>query len=84
MNNDSVHDIVDGYKTNSEHGYSSKEIESLLDTHFPDIDHKVFYEKLGVNTGMIENGVLLTYHCDIERTLNIIIEDRDMYPWEFD
>ena len=70
-------------KSKHELGYT---ISEVLDIIRPlKIHHKTFWKKFGVNTGAVDDdGQLLVYGCDIERTIHMCLEKRDMYEWEWD
>jgi hypothetical protein len=74
--------IVDKYPVKYEYGFTRNEIVSLLNEY--EIDHELFYNKLGVNTCMIIDNQTITYHCDIEKALYCALENRDQHPYEWD
>jgi hypothetical protein len=74
-------EIVNNYPTKYEHGFTSNEIQELLIDY--NINHDLFFENMGLNTSMIIDGEFITYHSDIKKTLNKIIDKRDMYSWQF-
>lgn len=50
------------------------------------INNPLFWKKFGVNTCVLDeqSGESLFYLCDIERTVRLIREKREMYSWEMD
>jgi hypothetical protein len=74
--------VVNEYPTKYEYGLTSIELSQLLLKY--NIDRKIFYEKLGVNTCMIIENQTINYHCDIEKALYCVLENRDQLPGEWD
>jgi hypothetical protein len=74
--------VIVTYKTKYDEGFTSDEITSLLKRY--KIDENKFYEALGVNTCMVIEGQTITYHCDVEKGLRCVIEDRDQNILEWD
>lgn len=74
--------FIDTYKTKHKEGFTGNEIEFILEKY--KIDKDKFYEALGVNTCMIIEGQIITYHCDVEKGLRCVIEDRDQNILEWD
>jgi hypothetical protein len=71
------------YPTKSKWGYNSREIEDLLEAFEVD-DTKRYYNLLGVNTGVIDDGESITYFTDILTALRAYKENRDLHPYEWD
>ena len=76
-----ISEVVNNFQTNYEEGFTNIEIQELLSEY--DINFDLFYENLGINTTMIIDGEFITYHSDIIKTLNRIIDKRDIYSWQF-
>jgi len=68
--------------TKHKEGYTSLEMNNLCDK--LGLDKPTFYDKLGVNTCMVINGEVITYHCDVELAVLLVIEDRDVTQSEWD
>lgn len=79
---DKAEKIVDTFHTKYEEGFNGEEIIRLLDEN--SVDKEVFFDKLGVNTGIIKCGCFLTYHCDIELALRCVFEGRNKRLGEWD
>jgi len=78
-----VKDLVYNTKTTCMYGFKPKEIEELL-KNFPNIKRGDFNRALGVNTCMMHDGEIVTYHSDIELALITLIEDREKHLYEWD
>ncbi len=76
-----ISEVVDNYPTKYKEGFTSNEIQELLIEYNINLD--LFFENMGINTCMIIDGEFITYHSDIKKTLNRIIDKRDMYSWQF-
>lgn len=74
--------FIDTYKTKHKEGFTGVEIQAILEKY--KIDNDKFYKALGVNTCMIIEGQFITYHCDVEKGLRCVIEDRDQNILEWD
>ena len=79
---DSITSTVNKYPTRSDYGFNPREIVTLLTEY--DINIDKFYDALGVNTCMIEEGQVITYHCDVAKALRCVIEDRQQTLEEWD
>ncbi len=59
-------------------GYTRDEIIEIAKIN--NIDEKLMFESLGVNTGVItEEGVFLTYHCDIKNAMYKIFTGKHLF-----
>ena len=74
--------IVDSYPTKHKMGFIGEETKALLVKY--KIDSEKFYIALGVNTCAIIDGEVITYHCDIEKGLRCVLEDRQQNIMEWD
>jgi hypothetical protein len=74
--------FINTYKTKHKEGFTGHEIVSILEKY--KIDKPKFYDALGVNTCMMIDGEIITYHCDVEKGLRCVIEDRDQNILEWD
>lgn len=80
----SVWDIVKEYPTKYKEGFTSIEVALLLLKHFPEVEIKQFYDKLGVHTAALIDGQSVTYHSDVELGIRCCLEKRDPNLFEFD
>ena len=81
---DTVRDIIHDYPTDSRYGFTAVEVGLMLTKHFPNINHKQFWEKFGVNTCMTVDGLTRYYHCDVELTVRLCLENREKKAHEWD
>jgi len=70
-------------KNKYKEGYTSLEIRELLNLN-PEIDSEKFFSALKGCTGMIKDGHMITYHCDVDLAIKCCLENRDPKPWEVD
>ena len=77
-----ITNVVNDFPVKYEHGFTTSEIKKLLTEY--DINEDTFYESLGINTCMVIDGQTITYHCDIEKALFCVVENRGQHPWEWD
>ena len=80
----SVERIVYDYPTGSTYGFTVVEVGLMLTEHFPTINHKQFWEKFGVNTCMIVDGLTRYYHCDVDLAVRLCLENREKKAHEWD
>lgn len=83
MNKKEIENLVYNYETKSEHGFNNHEIESIL-LNFPDINMDKFWSAMTGNTCMVEDNMVVNYHCDIYKAIVCGIENRDLTPYEWD
>lgn len=81
LNINNISEIVNNYPTKYEQGFTSNEIQELLFDY--NINFDLFFENMGLNTSSIIDGEFITHHSDIKKTLNRILDKRDMYSWQF-
>jgi len=74
--------VVDNYPTKHNIGFIGQEIKDLLEKY--KIDAEKFYVALGVNTCALIDGEAVTYHCDIEKGLRCVLENRQQNIIEWD
>lgn len=74
--------IVYKYKTKYENGFIKSEIDTLLEE--LNINENRFNKALGVNTCMVIDGEVITYHTDILKGLVCAIENREQNNLEWD
>ena len=77
-----VSDFVYEYDTKHKEGFTNKEITSLCEK--LSIDLEPFSKKLGVNTCMMIEGEIITYHCDVELAVRLCLENRERRLGEWD
>lgn len=77
-----ITNVVNNFPVKYEYGFTASEINTLLTEY--DLDENLFYQKLGVNTCMVIEGQTITYHCDIEKALFCLVENRDENFLEWD
>ena len=82
LNTKNITKIINNYPTKHKEGFTEEELNSLIKEY--NLDSEKFYTSLGINTCIIKEGEVLTYHYDIETTLHSMLENRDKYPWEWD
>ena len=66
MANKELQDLVYNYKTKYEEGFTDLEIKRLLIQ--LKIDEESFNKLLGVNTCMIKDNEIITYHSEVFKT----------------
>jgi hypothetical protein len=77
-----LEDFVYNYPTKHKQGFTGKEVLQFIEE--LKLDKDTFFDKLGVNTCMLVDGDVITYHRDILKGLLCVLENRDMYWYEFD
>ena len=70
------------YNTKYKVGFIKSEIEQLLEE--LNINERRFYKALGVNTCMLIDGEVITYHTDILKGVVCAIENREQNSLEWD
>lgn len=73
---------INNYPTKHKEGFTPQEMVNLCKE--LKLDYNTFVEKLGINTGMLKGGDMLTFHCDVELAIRLIRENRDARPYEWD
>lgn len=63
-------------------GYTRDEMKDIAKLY--SINEEKFFKVLGVHTGIMVKGVCLTFRHDVELTLDIILNNREMKSYEFD
>lgn len=77
-----IKDFVYSYKTKHKQGFTKTEIESLLEE--MNINEKRFYKALGINTCMVIEGEIITYHTDVLKSVICAVENRQQNIMEWD
>jgi formate dehydrogenase assembly factor FdhD len=77
-----IKDVVYNYKTKHEHGFTKTEIDNLLEE--LNINENRFNKALGVNTCMLIDGEVITYHTDVLKGVVCAIENREQNSLEWD
>jgi hypothetical protein len=70
------------YNTKYKEGFIKSEIEHFLEE--LNINERRFYKALGVNTCMLIDGEVITYHTDILKGVVCAIENREQNSLEWD
>jgi hypothetical protein len=77
-----LQDKVYNYNTKYSDGFIKDEIENLLEE--LNINEKRFNKALGVNTCMMIDGNVITYHSDILKGVVCALENREQNSLEWD
>lgn len=83
MTNKQIEKIVYDYPCNSGYGFNSLEIKDIL-SKFPTINMDKWYNAMMCNTGLVDDGEIITYHCDVLKGIICGVENRDLKIYEFD
>jgi hypothetical protein len=83
MTNQEIYELVHSYPCESKYGFNSSEIKDIL-SKFPDINLGQYFDAMMGNTGIVDGGLLITYHCDLILGLTCGIENRIPKIYEFD
>lgn len=79
-----VRERVYNFPTESEMGFTSKELETLT-AEFPDLDKDKYNSALrGVTCMANDKGEMITYHCDVYKAICCGIQKRDLKGFEWD
>lgn len=73
MDKQKLHDLVYSYKTKNFYGFSFAEIEEIKES-FPNLNEEKFTQAMRGHTGMIKDGVFITYKNDVYYSLLAAIE----------
>lgn len=80
-----IEELVDNFQTNSEYGFSPKEMQEIIDKVGRNlINEDKFNNALYGGTCMRIDGVIITYHCDVEKALRCALDSRDLTVGEWD
>ena len=79
---DAIDKLIYEYPTKNKQGFVHSKITKLITEH--NMDSDAFYKALGVNTCMIINGEVVTYHCDIAKAFRCVKENREQTLDEWD
>lgn len=77
-----IEKIVLKYKTKYKEGFIQSEIDDLLEK--LNVNEKRFNKAMGVNTCMVIDGNLITYHKDVLKGVVCAIENREQNIVEWD
>lgn len=74
--------VIDNYPTKHKHGFIRSEIDTLLKKY--KINTTKFNTNLGMNTCMIIDGDIITYHSDIELALKCTLRGtkKNVFEWD--
>lgn len=73
---------VKNFPTKYTDGFTNSEISSLLRE--LDVDRKQFDKMFGIQTGIMINGECVLFHLDVETTLALLSENRELNSFEWD
>jgi len=79
---ENLFDFISNYPTKHKQGFLPIETNEILERF--NIDKKLFYEKLGVNTCMVIEEQTVNFKSDIELALRCVLENRDKKIGEWD
>ena len=79
-----IEDILYGFKTKYQEGFTSSEIDDLLAKHFPSVKRDELNSNIGVVTYTSIDGETIIYGCDIVVALKCTISKRKQTVWECD
>jgi hypothetical protein len=82
LTSETLNEFIENYPTKHKEGFVGSEINDVLEKY--NIDKDKFYTALGINTAMVIGGEWITYHCDVEKGLRCVLEDRDQNYLEWD
>lgn len=82
MNRKEINEKVKNFPTKYTDGFTQGEIKSLLRE--LDIDEKKFNKAFGIQTGIMINGECVLFHSDVETTLVLLSENRELNSFEWD
>jgi|AntAceMinimDraft_4_1070372.scaffolds.fasta_scaffold80150_2 hypothetical protein len=78
-----VEKFINNYPTKYKEGFTDAEVNEMVKK-FPIINIEKFNSTLTGITCMKINDDILTYHCDLITALKCGLENRDMFPHEWD
>ena len=82
FNYQELKDTVYNYKTKHDSGFTREEQLRLCDE--LRVNKSIYLAKLGVNTGLLIGNECITYHCDVLKGLQCVLEDRELTVLEWD
>lgn len=77
-----LEDKVYNYPTKHEEGFMREEMQALVNE--MNLNLASFYEKLGVNTGLMKGKDSITYHTDVLKGIVCVLENHEQNIFEFD
>jgi len=77
-----VAEAVTNFPTKNKEGFTYSEMTQICEAF--NIEVEKFKKALGVNTCIIIEGEIITYHNDVEMALICCVEHRDMNALEWD
>lgn len=83
INHQELEKLVYDYPTKYEKGFIAQETKELI-SNFPNINMDKFFDAMVGNTGLIEEGNFITYHCDIYHGILCGLENRSLTIDEWD
>ena len=82
LKSEDIKELIEEYPTKNKEGFIHSEIMEIIIKY--GIPSDTFFDALGVNTCMMIDGDMVTYHCDIMTALYCVVEGREKHPWEWD
>ena len=79
---ENIEDYIYNYPTKYKEGFTHGEM--LIIIYENHLGKARFFDKLGVNTCMMRDGEIITYHCDVLLAARLCIENREMRWDEWD
>lgn len=80
---ENITEILDNFNTKHKQGFTQEDIIRLLEQ-FPSITLEKFNEKMGIVTVLEVDGEIVYFRGDVELILRLILENRDIHPYEWD
>ena len=81
--NKCISEYVYEWPVKSRYGFNPDELKAFVEE-FPGINMEKFELAMMGNTCMMEEGKIITYHCDVVTALRCGIENRDLKIEEWD
>lgn len=83
MTNKEIYDLIYSYPCKSVYGFNPHEVKDVL-TRFPNINMDKYNNTMMGNTCMMDDGLIITYRCDLLLGINCGLENREPKAYEFD
>lgn len=80
---ENITEILDNFNTKHKQGFTQEDIIRLLEQ-FPGITLEKFNEKMGIVTVLEVDDEIVYFRGDVELILRLILENRDIHPYEWD
>lgn len=79
-----IQQVVDNFKTESTHGFTIEEIDTLIEPYKSRMNMKKFNDAMTGHTCHVENKKVRFYVTDVYTALLCGLENRGFKMWEFD